>query len=176
MCAGQAPDAKPAQGDAAGGKVTTVFLVRHAERAQEPAQDPPLTEAGRARAEALARLLSGAGVKAVYTSQFARTKQTAEPLAKLLGVPVNAVALSVKTDKPREVSEQSIRELKGKVEGHAGEAVLVVGHTNSVPDLIRELGGDVVPKMDESKFDDLFVVTVYAAGRAKVVQLKYGAP
>jgi hypothetical protein len=51
-----------------------------------------------------------------------------------------------------------------------------VGHTNSVPDLIRELGGDVVPQMDESRFDDLFVVTVYATGRAKVVQLKYGAP
>ena len=176
VCAGQAPDAKPAQADAPGGKVTTVFLVRHAEKAQEPAQDPALTEAGRARAEALARLLSGAGVKAVYTSQFARTKQTAEPLAKLLGVPVDAVALGVKPDRPREVSEQSIRELKSRVEGHAGGAVLVVGHTNSVPDLIRELGGDIVPTMDESKYDNLFVVTVYAPGRAKVVQLKYGAP
>jgi phosphohistidine phosphatase SixA len=175
-CLGQSSDAKPAQGDASGGKVTTVFLVRHAERAQEPAQDPALTEAGRARAEALARLLSGAGVKAVYTSQFARTKQTAEPLAKLLGVPVSPVSLALKPDRPREISEQSIRELKGKVEGHAGEAVLVVGHTNSVPDLIRALGGDTVPTMDESRFDDLFVVTVYAPGRAKVVQLKYGAP
>ncbi|HWS86467.1 MAG TPA: phosphoglycerate mutase family protein [Pyrinomonadaceae bacterium] len=175
-CAGQASDAKPAPADAPGGRVTTVFLVRHAERAREPAQDPPLTDAGKARAEALARLLSGAGVKAVYTSQFARTKQTAEPLAKLLGVPASVVALSLKPDKPREVSEQSIRELKSKVEAHAGEAVLVVGHTNSVPDLIRELGGDVVPTIEESKFDDLFVVTVYAPGRAKVVHLKYGAP
>ena len=175
VCPGQASDPRPAQGDAGGGKVTTVFLVRHAERATEPAQDPPLTEAGKARAEALARLLSGAGVKAVYTSQFARTKQTAEPLAKLLGVPVNPVPLAVKPDKPREVSEQSIRELKSKVEGHAGEAVLVVGHTNSIPDLIRELGGDVVPNIPEDKFDNLFVVTVYATGRAKVTQLKYGS-
>ena len=175
VCAGQAADAKPAQGDTGAGKVTTVFLVRHAERATEPAQDPPLTEAGKARAEALARLLSGAGVKAVYTSQFARTKQTAEPLAKLLGVPVNPVPLAVKPDKPREVSEQSIRELKSKIEGHAGGAVLVVGHTNSIPDLIRELGGDVVPNIPEDKFDNLFVVTVYAPGRAKVVQLKYGS-
>ena len=176
VCLGQASDAKPPQADAGGGKVTTVFLVRHAERGQEPAQNPALTEAGRARAEALARLLSGAGVKAVYTSQFARTQQTAEPLAKLLGVPVEPVALALKPDKPREVSEQSIRELKAKVEAHAGGAVLVVGHTNSVPDLIRALGGDVVPTMDENRFDDLFVVTVYAPGRAKVVHLKYGAP
>jgi phosphohistidine phosphatase SixA len=173
VCAGQASDAKPAQVD---GRVTTVFLVRHAERGQEPAQDPALTEAGRARAEALARLLSGAGVKAVYTSQFARTRQTGEPLAKLLGVPLSAVALGVKPDRPREVSEQSIRELKDRIEGHAGDAVLVVGHTNSVPDLIRELGGDSVPAMDEGRYDDLFVVTVYAKGRAKVVHLKYGAP
>lgn len=177
VCLGQAADAKPPRQEAAGGavKVTTVFLVRHAERATEPGQDPPLTEAGKARAEALARLLSGAGVKAVYTSQFARTKQTAEPLAKLLGIPVSPVPLGVKPDKPREVSEQSIRELKSKIEGHAGEAVLVVGHTNSIPDLIRELGGDVVPNIPEDKFDNLFVVTVYAAGRAKVVQLKYGS-
>jgi phosphohistidine phosphatase SixA len=176
VCAGQAADTKTTQAGAHGGKVTTVFLVRHAEKAQEPAQDPALTEAGRARAEALARLLSGAGVKAVYTSQFARTKQTAEPLAKLLGVPVETVSLNSNPQRPREVSEQSINELKSKVEGHAGAAVLVVGHTNSVPDLIRALGGDVVPSMDESRFDDLFVVTVYAPGHAKVVQLKYGAP
>lgn len=59
--------------------VTTVFLIRHAERADEPRQDPPLTEKGVARSEALARLLSTAGVKAIYTSHFARTKLTAEP-------------------------------------------------------------------------------------------------
>jgi len=53
--------------------------------------------------------------------------------------------------------------------------VLVVGHSNSIPDVIKMLGGDVVPTIDERKFDDLFIVTVYAKGKAKVVQLKYGA-
>jgi phosphohistidine phosphatase SixA len=61
--------------------VTTVFLLRHAERAEEPRQDPPLTEKGTARTQELARLLSTAGIKAIFTSQFARTKLTAEPLA-----------------------------------------------------------------------------------------------
>jgi phosphohistidine phosphatase SixA len=177
ICAGQTTEAagKPAGNDNGDVKVTTVFLVRHAEKADAPAQDPPLNEAGRARAEALARLLEKSGVKAIYTSQFLRTKETGEAVAKRLGVPASVVPLSSKPDKPREVSEQSIRELVSKVEGHAGEAVLIVGHSNSVPDVIRMLGGDVVPKIEESSFDNLFVVTVYARGRAKVVHLKYGS-
>ena len=176
VCAGRAGQVaggpqRPAEGEA---KVTTVFLVRHAEKADAPAQDPALSEAGRQRAEALARLLQSAGVKGIYTSQFQRTRQTAEPLARRLGVTASPVALGVKPSNPREVTEESIRELTKKIEAHAGESVLIVGHSNSVPEVIRMLGGDAVPKIDEGRFDDLFVVTVYAGGRAKVVQLKYG--
>lgn len=179
MCVGAArvADATGGPQSPAGGEtqVTTVFLVRHAEKADTPGQDPALSEAGRQRAEALARLLQSAGVKGIYTSQFKRTQQTAEPLAKRLGVAVASVPLSVKPSNPREVTEESLRELTKKVEAHAGGAVLIVGHSNSVPEVIRMLGGDAVPKIDESKFDDLFVVTVYAGGRAKVVHLKYGS-
>ena len=180
-----APGVCAAQGGAAAGtpgrageaefKVTTVFLVRHAEKANEPGPNPPLSDAGRARAEALARLLQSAGVKAILTSQFLRTQQTAEPAASRLGITPTAVTLTPKTSNPREVSEESIQELKRRVEAHAGGAVLVVGHSNSVPDVIRALGGDVVPQIDEKVFDDLFVVTVHGAGRARVVHLKYGS-
>lgn len=177
VCAGQSTEAagKPARTDTGDVKVMTVFLVRHAEKAAAPAQDPPLNEAGRMRAETLARMLEKSGVKAIYTSQYLRTKETGETVAKRLGVTVSSVSLSSKPDKPREVSDESIRALTDKVLTHAGEAVLVVGHSNSVPEVIRMLGGDVVPKIEESVFDDLFVVTVYAGGRAKVVQLKYGS-
>src|SRR5688500_9156051 len=64
----------------------TVFLVRHAEKAAEPREDPPLTDVGRARADALARALGDSGVKAIYTSQYVRTRATAEPLAARLGL------------------------------------------------------------------------------------------
>lgn len=177
VCAGRSAGGtgKPQHRDDSAVKVTTVFLARHAEKADVPGQDPPLSEAGRQRAEALARLLQSAGVKGVYTSQFLRTRQTAEPLAKRLGLSPVSVSLGVKTSHPREVSEESIRELTRRVEAHAGEAVLIVGHSNSVPEVIRMLGGDAVPKIDESRFDDLFVVTVYAGGRAKVAHLKYGS-
>jgi phosphohistidine phosphatase SixA len=165
--------ARNAQSTEDGFKPTTVILVRHAERGDAPREDPPLNEAGLARSQKLATLLAGAGVKAIYASQFARTKQTAEPLAKQLGLTITPITLQSKQSNPREVSEQSIRQIVDKITERAGETALVIGHSNSVPDVIRMLGGDAVPTIDEKKFDDLFIVTVYARGKAKVVQLKY---
>jgi phosphohistidine phosphatase SixA len=153
----------------------TVFLIRHAEREDEPRQDPPLSKLGAARAEALARLLSTAGVKAIFTSQYARTKQTAEPLATKLGLTVTPFTLKTNPANPRQIAEESTAEVTNKILEHAGQSVLVIGHSNSIPDVIKMLGGDVVPTIDEKKFDDLFIVNVYAKGKAKVVQLKYGA-
>lgn len=174
VCVAQGAGAAARAGDGEF-KVTTVFLVRHAEKLDAPGEkDPPLSDAGRARSEALARLLERAGVRAVYTSQYARARQTGEAVARRLGVEAVPVALGVRADNPRQVSEQSVRELTGRIEAHAGGAVLVVGHSNSVPDVIRALGGDAVPTIDEKTFDDLFVVTVHAPGRARVVHLKYG--
>jgi phosphohistidine phosphatase SixA len=154
--------------------VTTVFLVRHAERAEEPRQDPPLTEQGVARSQALARLLSAAGIKAIVTSQFARTKLTAEPLANKLSITPTALSLKINPTNPRQIAEESTKETVDKILSHAGGSVLVVGHSNSIPDVIKMLGGDVAPAIDEKKFDDLFVVTVYGKGKAKVAHLKYG--
>lgn len=154
--------------------VTTVFLVRHAERAEEPRQDPPLTEQGVARSQALARLLSTAGIKAIFTSQFTRTKLTAQPLANKLSITPTALTLKVNPSNPRQIAEESTKETVEKILS-AGGSVLVVGHSNSIPDVIKMLGGDVAPAIDEKKFDDLFVVTVFAKGKAKVAHLKYGS-
>ena len=156
-------------------KPITVVLIRHAEREDEPRQDPPLSKLGVARAEALARLLSTAGIKAIFTSQYARTKQTAEPLATKLGLTVTPFTLKTNPANPRQIAEESTAEVTNKILEHAGQSVLVIGHSNSIPDVIKMFGGDVVPTIDEKKFDDLFIVTVYAKGKAKVVQLKYGA-
>ena len=155
-------------------KPITVYLIRHAERADEPRQDPPLTEKGILRSQELARMLSNANIKAIITSQFLRTKLTAEPLAKQTNVPVTSISLSVNPSNPRQISEQSTAEVANKILERSGESVLVVGHSNSIPDVIKKLGGDVSPAIDEKRFDDLFVVTVYAKGKAKVAHLKYG--
>ena len=157
-------------------KVTTVFLVRHAEKATTPPKDPPLTEAGKARSNELARILGQAGIKAIYTSQFLRTKQTAEPLAQKLRITTTELSIEADPSDSSMVSEKSIKAITDKIREQNGEAVLVVGHSNTVPAVIKMLGGDTVPVIDEKKeFDSLFVVTVYAEGKAKVVHLKYGS-
>ena len=156
-------------------KPKTVFLIRHAEKEDEPRQDPPLKKEGVARAQELVRLLSGSGIKTIYTSQFARTKLTAEPLASKLGLTATTISLKSNPANPRLIAEESTAEVVNKIMERPGENVLVVGHSNSVPDVIKMLGGDVVPAIDERKFDDLFIVTVYAKGKAKVTHMKYGA-
>ena len=156
-------------------KPKTVFLIRHAEKEDEPRQDPPLKKEGVVRAQELARLLGGTGIKAIYTSQFARTKLTVEPLATKLGLTATAISLRSNPANPRQIAEESTTEVVNKIMERPGENVLVVGHSNSIPDVIKMLGGDVVPTIDERKFDDLFIVTVYAKGKAKVTHMKYGA-
>ena len=121
------------------------------------------------------RLLGSAGIKAIFTSQFTRTKLTAEPLASKLGLTVAPISLKISPTNPRQIAEESTAEVVNKIMERPGENVLVVGHSNSSPDLIKMLGGDVVPTIDERKFDDLFIVTVYAKGKAKVTHVKYGA-
>lgn len=156
-------------------KPQTVFLIRHAERENEPRQDPPLKPEGVARSQELTRLLAAGNIKTIITSQLTRTKKTAEPLANKLGLSATVISLKPNPSNPRQIAEESTREVVNKILERPGENVLVVGHSNSIPDVIKMLGGDVVPTIDEQKFNDLFVVTVYAKGKAKVAHLKYGA-
>jgi phosphohistidine phosphatase SixA len=153
-------------------KVTTVYLVRHAEKAATPPADPPLIEAGQQRAQALARTLAKAGIKTILTSQYLRTQQTAAPLAQLLGLTANVMPVSMDKQKPRELAPQYLADVAARVHAQAGENVLIVGHSNTVPALIKALGGDVVPTIEESEYGDLFVVTVLAPGKAKVAHLR----
>jgi phosphohistidine phosphatase SixA len=155
-------------------KVFTVYLVRHAEKAAEPREDPPLTDAGRARSEQLARTLGPAGVKAVYTSQFLRTRATGDTVARTLGITATVVPIKMSAENPNAISPVSYDTLVAKLV-ERGENALVVGHSNTLAEIIKRLGGGTIPNIDEKAFDDLFVVTVYGKGLAKVTHLKYGA-
>jgi broad specificity phosphatase PhoE len=151
--------------------VTTIVLVRHAERQTSPPGDPSLNEDGRRRAQRLAGMLAPAGVQAIITSQFVRTQETARPLAEALGLVPTAVTLE--SDNFGNVAEHSIQRIVDRIHESSGGVVLVVGHSNTVPPVIAALGGDLVPSIPENEFDNLFVVTAYAENEAKVTHLKY---
>jgi phosphohistidine phosphatase SixA len=153
-------------------KVTTVYLVRHAEKAAEPAADPPLLESGIKRAEELARKLGKAGIKTIYTSQYLRTQQTAEPLAKQLGIAATVIPVKMSATNPRELSPEYLTEMAERVYSNSGGIVLIVGHSNTVPEIIKALGVPTAPAIEETVFDDLFIVQVYAKGKAKMARLK----
>ncbi len=152
---------------------TTVFLVRHAEKAPRPAGDPPLLETGLERASDLARLLGKAGIRAIYSSQYLRTRQTAEPLSKLSGVPVTIVPVGMNPMNQREPSRESIDGLVERIHRHEGENALIVGHSNTVPEIIRALGGDLIPVIDDADYDNLYIVTIVGPGKAKVARLSF---
>lgn len=145
--------------------VTTVLLVRHAEKSATPPQDPPLNATGQARAQTLVHVAGEASVTAIYATQFIRTQQTIQPLATHVGLPVN------------QVDATDVEGLVDQVlSDHTSEVVLIAGHSNTVPAIIEELGGDPISPIAENEFDNLFIVTVYRFGKAKVIHLNYGNP
>jgi broad specificity phosphatase PhoE len=131
-----------------------VYVVRHAERADGGAAagqmqakpDPPLSAAGEARAAKLASMLADAGIGAIYATEFRRTQDTGKPLAAKLGI-------ALTTTDTRDMNALAER-LRMR---HANQVVLVIGHSNTIPALIRAFGGpDLTIRDDE--YDNLFVV------------------
>jgi broad specificity phosphatase PhoE len=146
--------------------ITTVILVRHAEKVIDPNNaDPDLSPAGQARAQELVRILGDAGINAIYATQYKRTQQTVKPLADKLGLPVNQVNAKNTSDLLAQIRSQN-----------SGQVVFIAGHNNTVPEIIAALGGPTFPTIPETEFDNLYIVTVYRTGKAKVVRLKYGSP
>lgn len=157
------PPAAPAPSPA-----TTVYVVRHAERASETDRDPTLSEAGRARAAALADSLARSGIAAAYVTEYRRTRETAAPTAERLGVPVHELPAG---------GPDAIPSLaRAVLERHAGESVLVVGHSNTVHAIVRALGGEELPELASSRYGDLFVVTIPADGAPTTTRRRFGVP
>ncbi len=151
---------QPAPGKTGRTKATVVLLVRHAEKAAEPENDPELSVTGQVRALHLAQLLENKNIGAIFVTSYRRTQETADPLASKLGLTPNV------SNDPNAIAEAIISE-------HEGETVLVVGHTDTIPQTIRQLGGNITPIAD-SEFDNMFIVTIPANDSAtKVERTKY---
>lgn len=149
---------------------TTIIFVRHAEKDTTVADDPPLSEAGRERAAELARQLVDAdviaGVDAIYATPFRRTQETARRLADALDLPINTYDASDTEDV-----------LDTILERHKGKIVLVIGHSNTLPVLIANLGASKqVPRIDEHEYDNIYVISIPWFGKTKTIRLRYGEP
>ena len=149
---------------------TTVIFVRHAEKAAMPADDPGLSPAGQRRVAELTRQLVDAdvvaGVDAVYSTPFRRTEETARPVADALGLPVH----SYDAADTEAIMEYIVREHKGKI-------ILVVGHSNTLPALMADMGASKkVPQIAEAEYDNIYIVSIPWFGKTKTIRLRYGDP
>ena len=134
----------------------TVIFVRHAERADGGAggtsmtgapADPSLSDSGAARAARLATILADAGVKGIYTSEFKRTQETAKPLATKLGIVIEAVP------------SKDAAGLAAKIKAaHPRDSVLIVGHSNTIPVLVRAFGGPEI-KIADDEYSGIYILT-----------------
>ncbi len=143
---------------------TLVVLVRHAEKAAEPADDPPLTELGATRARALQAALADAGVQAVVATPRRRTSDTARPLMDALGLAPEIVPLA----------GDHVKAVADAVRRHAGQVVLVVGHSNTIPAIIGALGGPRLKDLCDAEHSNLFVLTLPAEGAPRLIRSQYG--
>ena len=137
------------------GETTAVVVVRHAERAEDGTADPPLSAAGVERAQRLARSLSAAGVATALTTQYRRTRQTAEALN--VPVEVRPVTGANQGSYAREIAAEITAR-------YAGRTVVVVGHSNTVPELVAALGGGSIPPMAEDEYGRMYLLLIDPSG------------
>ncbi len=151
---------------------TTVIFVRHAEKAATPAEDPPLSPAGRERAEELRRQLVEAdvvaGVDVIYSTPYRRTLETARPLADALDLPIQRY--NPEPEDYEAFMDRVVRENKGKI-------ILIVGHSDTLPELIAEMGASKkVPPIADNEYDNIYIISIPWFGKTKTIRLRYGKP
>lgn len=161
FCSLLAPHVLPAQ-------PSTVILVRHAEKGTTPANDPDLTPVGMQRALDLAAVLSDARVGSVVTTHLQRTQLTAAPLVKAAGLTPIVVRAGGGGSHADSVAAQVRRR-------PAGEVVLVVGHSNTIPAIIVALGGPKLPDLCDAQHSMLFVLELGGPGSPRLIKSRYGA-
>jgi broad specificity phosphatase PhoE len=144
-----------------------IFVVRHAEKTAD--QQQLLTEAGRARAQRLAVMLRDSGIAAIYSTDTPRTRDTVKPLSDALKLTIELYdtggSMSGKVDARAFVA--------GVRKDHLNDVVLVVGHSNTIPDLLETLGCKEKIVLGDNEYDNLFVVVPQTEGGATLVRLRY---
>ncbi len=149
---------------------TTIIFVRHAEKELNAGDNPGLSDAGRRRVAELTRQLVDAdvvaGIDAIYATPFRRTQETAQPLAEALDLPINSYDAADRET----VLETILKEHKGKI-------ILVVGHRDTLSELIANLGANKnVPPIDELEYDNIYIISIPWFGKTKTIRMRFGDP
>ena len=145
-----------------------VILVRHGEKAPAPKENPPLSPAGEARAQALLETLRDAGLTTIITTDQQRTRMTAAPLLAALHLQEQIVP---RTEKPED-DARAIGALVRKV----GGTVLVVSHQLTIPRIISALGGPEVPTVCDVEFSKLYILIPATTSRElRLIRSHFGA-
>lgn len=128
-------------------QTTTIYLIRHAEKVDN-SKNPDLSKAGLERAEHWNAVFAAVPLRAIYSTDYLRTVQTATPTATSKNLPI------VKYD-PKTID---IEKLKKE---YAGQSILIVGHSNTTPDLAnRIINESMYPAIDDSVFGNLYIITI----------------
>ena len=149
---------------------TTIIFVRHAEESSLNEDNSSLTREGEIRSAELARQLVDAdviaGIDAIYSTSFQYSKETALPISKALNIPIEIYDIS----DTELIIEDIIKQHKGKI-------ILVVGHSNTIPLMIGNMGASKdVPKIDDNEYDNIYLVSIPWFGKTKTIRLRYGLP
>jgi len=161
--AAQAADEGPSAAD------KLVFIVRHAEKASATDPDPSLSEAGRMRAVKLGMALHDAGITDILVTPRRRTRETAAPLADANSLTMHVVPFGASTP-------EHVAAVATAVRAARGDAVLVVGHSNTVHLIIAALGGPRLPELCDAEYDNLYIVRLSSRGATRLVRTHFGAP
>jgi 2,3-bisphosphoglycerate-dependent phosphoglycerate mutase len=128
-------------------KTTTIYLIRHAEKADN-SKNPNLSEMGSMHASHWDDVFSAVHFDAIYSTNYNRTLKTAEPTAL-------TQKIAVTTYDPKDFSLEKIKK------DHSGQTILIVGHSNTIPDLVNKLiGQNVYPIIEETTFGNLYMITI----------------
>src|SRR5690606_38374098 len=134
---------------------TTIIVMRHAEKADEPNNpDPELSEEGKARAEKIAELFMEDSINAVYATSYKRTMHTVKPLA-------DTQNLSIKEYHPAD--EQAFAEILSR---HQGQKIVICGHSNTIPLLLKYFTEKEYPILQEDEYDKIFIITKSTSGKS----------
>jgi broad specificity phosphatase PhoE len=148
---------------------TTVYLIRHAEKASDTDVNPDLSARGRARAESLAVQLRDSGVNMIITSDLKRTIQTAAPLAHLRHIRPKVIPILSSID-------MHVKRIADEIHHHQGATILVVAHNNTVNLILERLGGGRIGDLCTDEYSNLIIVSLSEGKPTKLLLESYGMP